>query len=225
MIGRSLTWFASVLGAFILVQSTSAAQDAPCRYFKVQSASLNISKEPRGDAVFVDILDRGDVLCVTRDQRVGDRDWLYVAHKATSPTAKQPVDGWANARGLQQLSPTEAAAYAAPAAPAPPAPAASASSSGEDVIRYTEPVPFGPFPVNGRSIEQLIQDVPQFPPFEGLPDPVWKKPCAACHKWDRQTLCEQGATYAKNPRAALRHAHPYGGFTAALMNWAKSGCQ
>ena len=55
--------------------------------------------------------------------------------------------------------------------------------------------------------------------------PIVYKNCAACHKWDRQTLCEQGASYAKNPRYALRISHPYGGFSSALMQWAKSGCQ
>ena len=88
------------------------------------------------------------------------------------------------------------------------------------------PLDFGPFPVNGRSLEELINDVPMFSPMEGLDESAWKKPCNNCHKWDRQTLCEQGATYAKNPKAALRHSHPYGGADKiAMMRWAKGGCQ
>jgi hypothetical protein len=32
--------------------------------------------------------------------------------------------------------------------------------------------------------------------------------------------------YAKNPKAALRHSHPYGGADKiAMMKWAKGGCQ
>ncbi len=65
-----------------------------------------------------------------------------------------------------------------------------------------------------------------FPPIEGLPESVWKKTCSSCHKWDRRTLCEQGAYYVKNPAAALRGSHPYGGAEKlAMMQWAKTGCQ
>ena len=93
-------------------------------------------------------------------------------------------------------------------------------------MRFTEPLTSSPFPVNGRSLETLVQGVPLFPPFEGLDEATWKKPCSACHKWDRMSLCEQGATYVKNPRSALRGSHPYGGpEKIAIMQWAKTGCQ
>jgi hypothetical protein len=102
----------------------------------------------------------------------------------------------------------------------------SSEAAIDDVLRYTEPIPFGPFPVNGSTIEQLAKGVPLFSPIEGLEESMWKKNCSTCHKWDRQALCEQGASYAKNPRFALRHPHPYGGaYKAALMQWAKAGCQ
>jgi hypothetical protein len=80
--------------------------------------------------------------------------------------------------------------------------------------------------VNGSSIEQLAEGIPQFAPFDGLEESMWKKKCSACHKWERQALCDQGASYAKNPKNALRHPHPFGGaYKSALMQWAKSGCQ
>jgi hypothetical protein len=67
---------------------------------------------------------------------------------------------------------------------------------------------------------------PMFSPIDGLDESLWKKPCSSCHRWDRAQLCAQGASYAKNPRSALRHPHPFGGaYKVALMNWAKSGCQ
>ena len=94
------------------------------------------------------------------------------------------------------------------------------------MLRFSTPIPFGPFPVNGNTIERLAESVPQFPPFDGLEESMWKKNCSTCHKWDRQALCEQGASYAKNPRNALRHPHPFGGaYKSALMQWAKTGCQ
>jgi hypothetical protein len=217
----------------------AAAQEAPCQLYKVRSNTLNISKEPRGDAVYIDMLDNADVVCVTREQKVGERIWGFVDHKLLKPDQRKPVSGWANLALLQSLSAAEVAAVRgapAPAPPPPPAaaqapaaaaqPPATAAASPEEVVRFTEPLTSGPFPVNGRSLEQLVQGVPLFPPFEGLDEATWKKPCGSCHKWDRMSLCEQGATYVKNPRSALRGSHPYGGpEKIAIMQWAKTGCQ
>jgi hypothetical protein len=70
----------------------------------------------------------------------------------------RPVGGWANL-GLMQ-----------PVAAAPDrrdAPAAAAPA--EQIVRFSEPLTTGPFPVNGQSLEQLVQGTPLFPPIEGLP--------------------------------------------------------
>lgn len=222
MLGRAL---AGVLATIAVWGSTAAAQQrAECRYYKVSANSLNVSKDARSDAVFVDVLDKGDVVCVSRDQKAAEADWAYVDHKVPKPGDHVPVEGWVALRQLQQLTPAEITALVgAPASVA--APAAAAAPAG-DVLRFSQPVPFGPFPVNGTSIEKLAEGIPQFPPFDGLDESQWKKNCLSCHKWDRQALCEQGASYAKNPRNALRHPHPYGGaYKSALMQWAKGGCQ
>ena len=51
-------------------------------------------------------------------------------------------------------------------------------------------------PIQGRSIAQIIEGSPQYPPIEGLPDSVWKgKTCSNCHHWTQPALCEQGKTY------------------------------
>jgi hypothetical protein len=214
----------------LLAAQTAAAQDPECRLYKVASDSLNISKEPRGDAAYIDVLDKADVVCLTRQQKVGDRDWGYIAYKVVKPDQRKPVEGWANMRLMQPLSTAEAAAVrgltAAPAAPAG-RPAAAAEPESDEVLRFSQPVPFGAYPVNGHSIEELIQGTPLFPPFEGLDEAAWKnKTCSTCHKWDRRALCEQSQTYVKNPKFVLRIQHPYGGpFKTALMQWAKTGCQ
>ena len=57
---------------------SATAQGPACRYYKVQATSLNISKEARGDSLFIDVLDKGEIVCVTRDEKVGDRDWVYM---------------------------------------------------------------------------------------------------------------------------------------------------
>jgi hypothetical protein len=226
MMIRRLIMLCLTAGACVAAWGWSATAQGPaCRYYKVQANSLNVSKDARGDSLFIDVLDKGEIVCVTRDEKVGDRDWVYIAHKLPKPNEKAPVEGWTNLRLLQPLTPAEITAATGAAAQSAPAAAPAAGPPADDVLRFSQPVPFGPFPVNGRSIDELAQGIPQFPPFDGLEESLWKKNCAACHKWDRQTLCEQGASYAKNPRYALRISHPYGGFSSALMQWAKSGCQ
>ena len=224
---RKLFLSAVCIGALAswAMSQLAEAQAPACRYFKVQSPSLNISKEARGDSPFIDVLDKDDIVCVTQEQKAGGRDWVFVAQKVVKADDRQPVDGWANLRLLQPLSAAESAAFNKPVAPPTAAPAAAAAPS-DGTLKFEEAITFGPFPVNGKSIEQLAKDIPMFPPIDGLDESIWKKNCSACHVWDRRQLCEQGASYAKNPKSALRHPHPYGGaYKVALMQWAKSGCQ
>jgi hypothetical protein len=212
-----MMWRVILCVAWVVMAQSVAAQDPQCRFYKVQPSSLNISKEPRGDAPYIDVLDNADVVCVTRDQKVGERNWAWVEFKLVKPDQHKPVAGWANLQLLQRLSDAEVAASRGAAAP--PAPA-------EEIVLFNKPLTSGPFPVNGSSLEQLAEGIPLFPPIEGLDESVWKKHCNACHKWDQRTLCEQGASYVKNPAGALRKSHPYGGAEKlALMQWAKTGCQ
>jgi hypothetical protein len=105
------------------------------------------------------------------------------------------------------------------------APAKPPATAG-DALRFDQPVPFGTKPVRGQTLEQLANGEPLFPPIEGLPENLWKKNCATCHKWDKARLCEQGASYVKSAKGAFRHQHPYGGpYKLALMRWASSGCK
>jgi hypothetical protein len=221
-----MMWRMVLCVAAVIAAEPAVAQAPQCQLYKVQPGSLNISKEPRGNAAYIDVLDNADVVCVTREQKVGDRDWAFIDHKFVKPDQRKPVEGWANLRLLQRL--TEAEVAAARGAPAPSAAAAPAPAAApfEEVVLFNKPLTSGPFPVNGSSLEQLVEGIPLFPPIEGLDESVWKKHCAACHKWDQRTLCEQGASYVKNPASALRKSHPYGGAEKiAMMQWAKTGCQ
>ena len=215
-----MVWRIAIVAAVLAYAQSALAQQPECRLYKVQSNSLNVSKEPRGDAAYIDVLDNADVVCVSRQQKAGDRDWGFIDYKVLDRDQRRPIRGWVN---LGQMLPV-ATPDRRDAATAPP-PAASAAAP-EQIVRFSEPLTTGPFPVNGQSLEQLIQGTPIFPPIEGLPEAIWKKPCTACHKWDRRTLCEQGASYVKNPASALRGSHPYGGGEkVAMMQWAKAGCQ
>lgn len=84
----------------------------------------------------------------------------------------------------------------------------------------------GTGPIEGRSIAQIIEGSPQYPPVEGLPDSFWKgKTCSNCHHWTQAALCEQGKTYlTQTGEFALGKHHPIDGFKQILRDWASGGC-
>jgi hypothetical protein len=202
MIGRVV-----LLAALMCFAGAASAQEA-CTFYKVNTSLLNISKEAGGD-IYNDALFDGDVTCVTRKENVNGADWGFIAYKLGSGDAHTPVEGWSAMKYLQattvagagpSAAPPAAAApppmAAAPAAPAPapmaPAPnaaapaAASAAIRPEDVLRFDQPIPFGPFPVNGHSLKEMIDTLPLFSPIEGLEEPLSKKKCTQCHKRNQE---------------------------------------
>jgi hypothetical protein len=235
MIGRIVLGLALICGA-----GTASAQDA-CTFYKVNTSLLNISKEAGGD-IYNDALFDGDTVCVTRKANVSGADWGFISHKLEGANTRTPVEGWSAMQYLQETSAASAGAPAAAppaasAAPAPAAPAAPPAASAapppgataqirpEDVLRFDQPIPFGPFPLNGHSLQEMIDSIPLFSPIEGLDESLWKKKCTSCHQWNQERLCQQGATYVAMPRNVLRVPHPFGGaLKIALMRWAKSGC-
>lgn len=101
--------------------------------------------------------------------------------------------------------------------PAPPA-----------LVTFDSPLPQGADHIKGRTFAQLIVGQPQFPPFEGIPDELWKgQQCTNCHQWDRALLCEQGQFYlSAEAERSLGKEHPYGGtFKANLRRWADNDCR
>jgi hypothetical protein len=93
------------------------AQAPACQYFKVRANTANISKEPRADSIFIDLLDKGDIVCVTRNQKAADTDLAYIPYKLPAPGKHATVEGWVDRAVLQQLSPDEVAAATGEAAP------------------------------------------------------------------------------------------------------------
>ncbi len=228
------------LTASVLAQAAEPA----CTYYKVNTSLLNISKEAAG-GIYIDVLEDGEIACVTKQQKEGGRDRGYIAHKLQQPDGQVPVNGWSSLRYMKKLTADEAKSAGGGMAPstqpkvasAPPAaksPAVAMPSAPEkavikirpeDALSFDQPVPFGPFPVNGQTLKKLAESIPMFPPLEGLDEALWKKNCSSCHKWDKAGLCQQGGTYINVARYVLRHQHPYGGaYKIALMRWAKSGC-
>jgi hypothetical protein len=93
---------------------------------------------------------------------------------------------------------------------------------------FDQPLTAGGPDVEGRSMADIIQTSPLFPPIEGLPDEVWKgKQCKDCHEWTQQALCDQGKFYVNSgERLELGAIHPYGGqLRRVLKAWAEQGCR
>jgi hypothetical protein len=225
-----------------------AQPQASCQYYQVAAPSLNVFSQPRADSGFIAALAKSDFVCVVGEQDVqGDRTWVHITAKLAPRSPRTAMDGWAIKNALQPAAQADVAALAgAPpvAAPTPqsaPAvsnaapppkgtpPAASSTQSpafGQSVVTFTGKITEGPTPVNGSSLEQLINGVPTFPPIDGLPQEVWKKTCNSCHQWNKQSLCVQAKIYAKDPKMVMRIQHPYGGpEKIAMMKWAQGGCQ
>ena len=82
--------------------------------------------------------------------------------------------------------------------------------------------------ISGRSLAQIIEQAPMFPPIEGLPESYWKtQNCSACHQWTQERLCTQANTYLSlNMQRSLSKQHPFGGvLKRSLKSWAAGGCQ
>ena len=220
--------------ALALCAGTAFAQPPACTPYRVKPAFTNVLQEPRDNAVFVDMLDAGEIACVKSNQLIGGKQWAYVLFKVIPDRRERtPVNGWAL---LQSLDPMRMPHELTAPDPAPPSaadtqmgnnsPPTVAADESQDVVRFDQPLPFGPVPIYGRTLSDLIQGTPMFPPIKEAEEALWQKQCPACHRWERQSLCKQGEVFLANPRNALRQPHPYGGpFKVALMRWAKNGCQ
>jgi uncharacterized caspase-like protein len=93
-------------------------------------------------------------------------------------------------------------------------------------IAFDMPIVFGDSRIDGKSIEELLQGKPLFPPIEGLDKSVWEYTCSNCHQWTKARLCEQAQNYDKIDVSIMRLEHPLGNrFKVALANWAHNDCK
>ncbi|MCR8827341.1 caspase family protein [Pseudosulfitobacter koreensis] len=93
---------------------------------------------------------------------------------------------------------------------------------------FSLPLRDGPPEIVGKTILEITELSPLYPPIEGLPDAAWKNmPCSTCHQWTRDALCTQATTYLKDSGArALSKEHPFGGgLKRNLRLWAQNDCQ
>jgi hypothetical protein len=245
LIGQSLVRLVAFFAVFAAASASQAhAQGVDCRYFKVSAERVSAFEEPRDGARSIATLDRDSIVCVAGDEQMGGRIWAFIPFKLEPGNRHSSVQGWAVKDALAPASQQEVAAMAEARAPVPPpalpptqVPGAmpppgvaqgegAPAGSSQDVVKFSQPITSYGFPVQGHSLEQLVHGVPTFPPIEGLPDDVWKKPCDSCHNWNQQTLCQQAMIYAQDVKMTMRKKHPYGGpEKLAMRNWAEHGCQ
>jgi hypothetical protein len=243
---RLMALFAVVAAA--ASTSPAHAQGVDCRYFKVSAERVDAFEEPRDGARSLATLERDNIVCVAGDEQMGGHIWAFIPFKLEPGNRHSSVQGWAVKDALTPASQQEVTAMAEARAPVPPpvlpptqvpgpppgiaqgegthAPPEEHAPSGEGVVKFSEPITSYGFPVQGHSLEQLVHGIPTYPPIEGLPDDVWKKPCDSCHNWNQQTLCQQAMIYAQDVKMTMRKKHPYGGpEKLAMRNWAEHGCQ
>jgi hypothetical protein len=120
------------------------------------------------------------------------------------------------------------AAAAARVARAVPAPTPKAVAPAPAIVVTFAGVPTGGgAEIDGRSIAELVESQPLFPPIAGLPDSVRKdQTCAPCHNWTQAAPCDQARTdLAGDLERALSKPHPLGeGFKRSLRQWAEGRC-
>jgi len=220
-----------ICGAVILLGAITGMADVQglaaqtsCKLYKVNAPILDVRKDAKKPGGYIDVLEGDNIVCISREQKVGNRKWGYVAHRVLKDGKSKPIKGWVGLRFLSLQSQTASNN----AAPKSTAKTKSAPPSVEAVgLMFDQPVPFGAFPVRGNTLKKLVtKGKPLFSPLKGLDESLWKMQCANCHKWNQKRLCNQGASYIKSAKAVFRHQHPYGGtYKLALMRWAKAGCK
>jgi hypothetical protein len=237
---RNLTILMMVViaGAMASLSADPSRAQTACKPHKVNAPILQVRKDAKIPGAYVSALQKGEIACVTDAPTVGPQKFGYVVHKTIDGGAEVKVGGWASVIFMTPVQPgdnTAAATKTVPTAKSQPAPkpagqpkAAAATPTPDvvnDALRFDQPVPYGAPPVRGKTLKELVEGKPIFPPIEGLPKNLWQKSCASCHKWDAKTLCEQGGSYLTKAAEVFRHQHPYGGpYKLALMRWAKTGC-
>lgn len=112
--------------------------------------------------------------------------------------------------------------------PEPPAGTATAAADLPSDVTFDAPLVIGEDWVRGHSLAELIDGTPLYPPFEGLPEELWKnRHCSDCHDWQRDNLCTQAQVYLQpNAERSLAKQHPLGdSFKENLRLWAANDCR
>lgn len=217
-----------------LPTATGFAQTTACESYQVNAQGLNLRSAPSIAGEIVGVLRDRQIVCIGGIEDTNGQQWGNVTRRAEPDgSAPETISGWSNMRYLTAVTlppsaETDTAETGSAVAGETPdaAPDTGVTPHIDAVaVAYGDVIEVGPYPVRGRSLEQLANGIPLFPPIEGLPEDRWKNQCTTCHQWDRDRLCVQGKSYADDPVSAFRIQHPYGSpFKKALGAWAAGGC-
>lgn len=198
-----------------------AAAQTACTPHSVNVAVLQVLKEPDQPGVYVSALQQGDIACISDQTRVGPQQLGFVVEKTAADGSTSEVGGWASVIFMTELTQAEATTTVAEGTTEEE----KTAMLEADILRFEEPVPYGPPQIRGKTLKELVDGEPMFAPIEGLDKELWSKNCSSCHQWEAQSLCEQGRSYLGRASEVFRHQHPYGGaYKLSLMRWAKTGC-
>ncbi|MFN0113071.1 MAG: caspase domain-containing protein [Paracoccaceae bacterium] len=156
-----------------------------------------------------------------------DEAALWDSVKDSGDRVKIQLYLWAFPEGVHKEEAERLLALLAGGAGKPPDTGGTSVGGGSMQVTFSGPIAEGEPQILGQSIETLIASQPLFPPFEGIPDELWKgQHCTNCHQWTRDRICEQAQFYVSGDAArSLEKPHPLGlSFKQALKNWAAAGC-
>lgn len=207
---------------FLLSASEEPSAQPSCRRYKVNVPLLHVRKDPEAPGSYMSALSEGEEVCVS-DKRTGPNG--FIEYKTTSSGLQVQIGGWANVSFMLPLDQSQTGS-ASEQGTLLDTDGDSTLSAARAPLLFDQPIPYGASQVRGRSIKELAEGTPLFPPIDGLPPEVWQKKCTACHKWTQQGLCDQGTSYISRASEIFRHPHPYGGaYKLSLMRWAATGCK
>lgn len=152
----------------------------------------------------------------------------YEAYLQNYPTGTYAEIARTEIAALTAGSGTDPEAGGEPEVVAAPAEDPGPRPADSGPVTYASPLDAEVAALAGKSLAEVVDLSPMFPPIEGLPESYWKEQtCSACHQWNRERLCDQGNTYLSlNMQRSLSKQHPFGGaLKRTLKSWAAGGCQ
>ncbi len=129
--------FAVLIGLSFCLPATKAAAQENCEMYQTTGEVVDVFKTPSTKSGYFELLEKGDVTCITRQQTSGNRNWGFVKYRKDKNGQKIVVNGWVD---LQFVAPEGGigAARAVEQQGQPPQSAAATTSNGipADEVAY-----------------------------------------------------------------------------------------
>ena len=97
---------------FGLTTMQASAAEPACAHFKTAAPVLDVLKDPGVVGNYTGALERGDVVCIKKQKKVGKRGWGLVAHKVLKDGKAEKLVGWVGMRFMAPHTPAKQGAAA-----------------------------------------------------------------------------------------------------------------